>query len=178
MDLFAKGTKIIYYRNPIDEIKPFKYVADGDNTALYDCLGDRINCIKKKHIEEGSPTKTLFVIMTDGYDNFSKNYSVENIRTLVEERRNAGWEFIYLGAMLSEAMVKNEASKIGIPISQSQLYLKESVENNFKAIENVVKDLREHGKIKPDWSNIIKKTLSPNLTIEGDSENYLRLERK
>ena len=72
VDLFAKETTIIYNRNPIDEIKPFKYVADGDNTALYDCLGDRINCIKKKHIEEGSPTKTLFVIMTDGYDNLDR----------------------------------------------------------------------------------------------------------
>ena len=40
----------------------------------------------------------LFVTITDGHENASREYSLAAIRTLIAEKQAAGWTFAYLGA--------------------------------------------------------------------------------
>lgn len=69
-------------------------------TALYDAIGKTINSEKQKLNKLGinKPAKVLVCIVTDGYENASREYSKDNIKTLIKESENDDWNFIYLAA--------------------------------------------------------------------------------
>lgn len=67
-------------------------------TALYDAVGHTLK-LTDDYVAEHHPDQVLFVIMTDGQENSSREFGRDAIFALIEERqRDAGYEFIYLGA--------------------------------------------------------------------------------
>jgi uncharacterized protein YegL len=64
-------------------------------TALYDAMGTSINMLRK-HIAPGD--KVLVTVVTDGYENASKEWNSKAIKALVEQMRGQGWVFAYIGA--------------------------------------------------------------------------------
>ncbi|GAH73485.1 unnamed protein product, partial [marine sediment metagenome] len=40
----------------------------------------------------------LFIIMTDGHENASKEYNLDSATKLIKSSEKSGWSFIYLGA--------------------------------------------------------------------------------
>ena len=88
----------------VDEIKeltPATYNPDCC-TALYDAMGVSINKLRPKVAEED---KVLVTIVTDGYENASKEYNSISIKALVEEMKSKGWVFAYIGANQDEKQV-------------------------------------------------------------------------
>lgn len=77
-------------------------------TALYDAMGDMIS-ETQKHITHDD--RVLVTIITDGYENASKTWDGEHIKSLVEELRQMGWTFTYIGANQD---VEQVASSIGV----------------------------------------------------------------
>jgi uncharacterized protein YegL len=72
--------------------------APGGMTALYDAVGHTLK-LTDDYVAANHPDQVLFVIMTDGEENSSREFSRDAIFRLIEERqRDAGYEFIYLGA--------------------------------------------------------------------------------
>lgn len=70
-------------------------------TALYDAIGRTINSVRKRHSKlkkKERPDKVLVVIVTDGYENASKEFTSESIKKLIGEMEEYEWEFIYLAA--------------------------------------------------------------------------------
>jgi uncharacterized protein YegL len=68
------------------------------NTALYDAVGHTLR-LTDEYVAKHHPDQVLFVIMTDGEENSSREFSRDKIFALIEDRqRDAGYEFIYLGA--------------------------------------------------------------------------------
>lgn len=73
------------------------------STALLDAIGNAIRDMDDaqdsfKRMNQAA-SKILFVIITDGYENSSRQYSIDKIRKLVQEKREkCGWEFVFLGA--------------------------------------------------------------------------------
>lgn len=69
-------------------------------TALYDAIGKTINGEKQRFNKLGkeAPAKILVCIVTDGLENASKEYKIDNIRDLIKECENDDWNFIYLAA--------------------------------------------------------------------------------
>lgn len=63
-------------------------------TPLYDAIGKTVAELEKKS-PEGA---VLFVIMTDGEENSSIEYSKEDILKLINRKQKEGWKFAYLGA--------------------------------------------------------------------------------
>ena len=84
-----------YLHNRVDVSKVKKLTSDdyyvGGCTALYDALGNTINFMEKKDTD-----KVLFIIITDGYENASKEYDNKMIKKLI--KKHSDWEFIYIGA--------------------------------------------------------------------------------
>lgn len=67
-------------------------------TALYDAIGYTMR-ITDDFVAANNPDQVIFVIMTDGYENSSREFSQRQIFDLIAERqKNAEYEFIYLGA--------------------------------------------------------------------------------
>ena len=64
-------------------------------TALYDAMGMSLTALRHK-VQDGD--KVLVTVVTDGYENASREYSGNAIKTLVEELKSKGWVFAYIGA--------------------------------------------------------------------------------
>lgn len=103
--LFFDDSFYMPYKNiSIKKIKPVNedtYYAHG-STALYDAIGTSIdNYIDDLALTEKNERadKSLFVILTDGFENASRVYHQDRIKLLVTHMREEfNSEFIYLGA--------------------------------------------------------------------------------
>lgn len=71
-------------------------------TALNDAIGKSINdtgARLAKLPESERPEKVIFVIITDGGENASKEFSSEQVNDMITLQRNSyNWEFIFIGA--------------------------------------------------------------------------------
>lgn len=85
---------------PIREMLPLdhdSYRPDG-MTALYDAIGHTMR-ITDDYVRDNEPDQVLFVVMTDGAENSSREFSRETIFQMIADRQQMlGYEFIYLGA--------------------------------------------------------------------------------
>ncbi len=72
------------------------------NTALLDAVGVTLNTLGDrlaKTPEAERPSKVIFVIMTDGEENSSKEFTSETINQMINHQRDVyKWEFVFLGA--------------------------------------------------------------------------------
>jgi len=64
-------------------------------TALLDAIGTVVSDNLKYKAEDG---KTIVVVMTDGHENSSKEWKRDKVNTLINERKEEGWEFMFLAA--------------------------------------------------------------------------------
>jgi uncharacterized protein YegL len=91
--------KTIYDNVPVAEVKP---LTDRDYrpccmTPLYDAIGTtitRVNAMKNNEQD----SLALVTIITDGYENASREYTHTAIRALIESYKEQGWQFTYIGA--------------------------------------------------------------------------------
>ena len=100
LTLFDTGFKTVASAVPVRDILDLdgaSYAPNG-GTALYDAVGNTL-ALTDAYVAKCRPDQVLFVIMTDGEENSSREFDRDRIFGLIEERqRNAGYEFIYLGA--------------------------------------------------------------------------------
>ena len=107
---FNDDVKTIYECVPVDEVKELTNETYRPDccTALYDAMGISLNALRKKVAEDD---KVLVTVVTDGYENASKEYSGKAIKALVDELKAKGWVFAYIGANQD---VEAVATKISI----------------------------------------------------------------
>lgn len=71
------------------------------NTALYDAIGMAIYDTEKIVAEsKKKPDKVAIVIMTDGEENSSHEYTFETVSKLIEQKKAEGWEIVFLAGAL------------------------------------------------------------------------------
>ncbi len=66
-------------------------------TPLYDAMGFTLTEMHK-YIKDFDDVAVVITIITDGYENASKEYNGSSIKALVETLRKEGWTFTYMGA--------------------------------------------------------------------------------
>lgn len=96
--------KGIYNCVPVTEVKELtedEYIPDCC-TPLYDAMGCALNELRSRI---GPEDKVLVTIITDGEENSSTEYNSQSIKALVEELKNKGWVFAYIGANQNAAIV-------------------------------------------------------------------------
>jgi hypothetical protein len=87
-------------------------------TALNDAIGGTIAAIDAGDYAKGR--KVLVVVMTDGRENASKEWtSRAAIAKLVKRKEDAGWKFVFFGANI-DAFAEGES--LSIPASRSVQY--------------------------------------------------------
>ncbi len=78
------------------------------STALLDALGRTLeqtrSAIEAMHPDE-RPEEVVVLVMTDGYENASREYDARTVRRMVELRQADGWEFVFIGADINAAQV-------------------------------------------------------------------------
>lgn len=115
--LFDDEVEVLHNRVDLREIRPIterEYNTRGC-TALLDAVGRAINhhIVVQRHLPENQRAdKVVFVIITDGLENASREYTGQTIRRLVkQEQEKWGWEFIFIGANIDAIAA---AGNIGI----------------------------------------------------------------
>ena len=160
--LFDHECQIIHDRVTIEKVEPMttqQYFTRG-STALLDALGGAIHHIGNVHKyarEEDRPEKTIFIITTDGFENASRRYTAEKVRSMVKhEQEKYGWEFLFLGANIDAITV---ARDYGIAADRAVRYEcdEHGTELNFDTITTVLSSVRRREVIAPGWKAEIEK---------------------
>lgn len=151
--LFNEKSVYLHEREEIEKVKKLtrKDYEAGGCTALLDAVGDAI----EKAGRNRCGNKTVVIVITDGLENASVNYTYKEIREKIASRRLQGWEFIFLGANIDVAA---EAEKIGIPMRRAAGYCQddEGVRLNFQAVSKVVSNVRKNEGIGENWKKEIE----------------------
>ena len=85
----------------VNEITVNQYSPEG-MTALYDAIGSSVTELKKV-VKPGD--KVLVSIITDGYENSSREYSLQAVKALIEETKAQGWTYTFMAANIDERAV-------------------------------------------------------------------------
>ena len=145
--LFDDECNVLHDRVDIRRVEPLteKDYYVGGCTALLDAVGGAIHHMGNVHRyarPEDRPEKTIFVIITDGYENASKRYTYPRVRQMVKRQQEKyQWEFIFLGANMDAA---EEAGHMGIRPERAMSYCcdTEGTRANYEAMDQVVRSYR------------------------------------
>ena len=93
----GKRIATVYDRMPIAKVSDFneKDYLPTNNTPLYDAMGDSITNLQRYIDEEEN---ALVTIITDGYENASREWNHQRVFQLVEDLKKKNWLFTYIGA--------------------------------------------------------------------------------
>ncbi|MCK5316304.1 MAG: hypothetical protein KAJ55_00240 [Anaerolineales bacterium] len=98
---FDTDYDVIHSGVPIGDVPEYELVPRGC-TALLDAVGRSLVDTKtriKAMAKPDRPGLVVFVIVTDGMENSSQEYTKAQIKELVEKQQDKkGWKFIFLGA--------------------------------------------------------------------------------
>lgn len=125
------------------------------NTALLDAIGKsivdtgaRLNAMP----EDQRPGKVIVVIITDGEENDSHEFSRVQINSMIDHQQdNYQWEFVFLGA--NQDAIR-EAAKIGIGAGQTMTYAHNAIGTTraFSALSSNTSSLRCGDASDMSWS--------------------------
>lgn len=106
----------------VEELTDKVYVPRG-MTALLDAVGRTIVDVDVRLGEmhkDDRPSKVIMVILTDGHENSSKEFTRDKVQEMIRQHREEkSWEFVYLGA---DDQAFAEARGMGIPVGNMAKY--------------------------------------------------------
>ncbi len=160
--LFDNTSEVIHDRIDLENIKPMTdedYYVRGC-TALIDAIGGAIHHIGNIHKyarNEDVPEHTMFVIMTDGYENASHIYTSDRVKAMIDrQKKRYGWEFLFIGANIDAV---ETASRFGISEDRAVNYHADSRGTSivYDTVADTVCCMRASAPISADWSDRINK---------------------
>ena len=163
--LFDHVSEVLHDRiklSRVPKMTEHDYTVRG-STALIDAIGGAIRHIGNIHKyarKEDVPSRTMFVITTDGCENASHIYSSDKVKKMVERQKEKyGWEFIFIGANIDSV---ETAKHFGISTDRAVNYHadKKGTEVMFDAIADTVCSFRDCGKVKKSWCREIDEDYS------------------
>ena len=127
-------------------------------TALLDAVGTTVK--KTVHqfkdlYREERPNNVMFVIITDGMENSSKNYSYSKVAKLISNvEEKFEWEFLFIGANIDAI---KEGSKFGIRRERSVNYKADKKGNKvvYETISKTITNYRTTNQIDNSWKENI-----------------------
>ena len=112
------------------------YVPRG-STALIDAIGRAITTAGNQlnfMSDDVKPSRVIFVIQTDGYENASKEYTQSQIKQMIQHQQEKyNWDFVFLGAGQDAIL---SASGFGILSKSALTYDKHSSREAFASAAN------------------------------------------
>ena len=160
--LFDDKYELLHDRIPLPAVNPIthkEYYVRG-MTALLDAIGltlEKIRSAQANTAENGRAEKVLFVIITDGMENASREYRIDRVKEMIErQKREAGWEFLFLGANIDAISV---AAGFGITADRAVTYRADAAGTrlNYDVVSDTVACMRSGMLLSADWKERIEK---------------------
>ncbi|BFU96872.1 MAG: conserved protein of unknown function [Nitrospira sp.] len=126
----SKKTEVRYNAVPVGQVSDLDvetYRPD-ETTPLYDAIGRTLSIAKQ---EAPNDAKKLCVILTDGLENASREYTRLQIFGMIKLFEQDGWKFLYLGA---DHDVWAAGESLGIPDDGRVSFCKREVEDTFQSL--------------------------------------------
>ncbi|MCL2099221.1 MAG: VWA domain-containing protein [Oscillospiraceae bacterium] len=158
--LFDNNYELLHDRIDVRAVRPIteKEYFVGGSTALLDAIGITINKIgnaQKNTADDYRAEKVMFVIITDGEENASREFNAENLKAKIEHQKEKyNWEFIFLGANIDAV---ETARHFGINADRAQNYHADSEGSRvvYESLALAAVSFRETPVYKPlaaDWN--------------------------
>lgn len=113
---------IVYTDRPVDTVPPLTLEPRG-RTALLDAIGrfvTEVGAGLASLPEDQRPGDVTVLVMTDGYENASAQWTVEAVRALIAQQESVySWDFVFLGANMDAVEV---GSHLGFAPGKSLTY--------------------------------------------------------
>jgi uncharacterized protein YegL len=159
--LFDNNYELLHDRIKLKAVSPMtdKEYQVGGCTALLDAIGRTIHKIgnaQKNTADDYRAEKVMFVIITDGEENSSREYTAEKVKSQIERQKNKyGWEFIFLGANIDAV---ETAGRFGISADRAVDYLADSegTKVSYMAMSTAVSEYRELGAVQEKTLNMVR----------------------
>ena len=130
------GIDMIYDMTPIkdaDKLTKEKY-DPCCCTPLFDAIGKTVKSLKKK-IANVDDAAVLVTIITDGYENSSKEWDAKGVSKLIDECKEEGWMFSFIGA-------GEDVVKVATTISITNTMVWENTSEGTKKMFDIENDAR------------------------------------
>jgi uncharacterized protein YegL len=160
--LFDNNYELLHDRIDLKAVSPMtdKEYQVGGCTALIDAIGRTIHKIgnaQKNTANDYRAEKVMFVIITDGEENSSREYTTEKVKAQIERQKNKyGWEFIFLGANIDAV---ETAERFGISADRAVEYRSDSIGTklNYTVLSEAVSMYRDIGSVDETAFDEIRK---------------------
>jgi len=136
--------RLQYEGVPLEEVEPLDHETYRPRgfTPLLDAIGgtiDRVSERLRRTDEEERPDLVIMAVLTDGLENASSEYTLEQVRAKVEHQTSEGWKFMFLGANMDAVQVGGD---MGFARTRSFDATGEGVASAYAATSSFVKRAR------------------------------------
>ena len=162
--LFDNRSEVLHDRINLEDVPLMTekdYYVRG-STALVDAIGGAIHHIVNIHKyarEEDVPEKTMFIITTDCMENASRHYSSNQIKAMIERQKEAGWEFLFIGANIDAV---ETAGRYGIRRDRVANYKadRRGTQILYESVSEAVSNLRCDMSVSEGWNKKLEDDLA------------------
>lgn len=145
----------------------------GGCTAMYDGIGTAIKEIGEwlsEMPESERPSKNLIVIMTDGEENASSEYTAQKVKDMIKEQETKySWTFVYMG---TDITTTEGADALGL---KYQVYSTRACHSgNFNIVSEVASQYRTHVDAVSAFANTLDRSIdAANRKYEAETGNKI-----
>lgn len=111
----SESTDTVYTDTPLAKVPALDLHPRG-GTPLLDAVGSTLSTTEAR-VKKGA--RVMVVILTDGLENASREWTKAKVQTIVKRLTKAGWGFLYLGANVDAFA---EAAALGVPMAAAANY--------------------------------------------------------
>ncbi|WP_405167613.1 VWA domain-containing protein [Nocardia sp. NBC_01499] len=105
---FDTEYECVYANRPLAQVPPLDLQPRG-MTALYDAVGRLVTDVGAelaKRSEQDRPGTVIVVVLTDGHENSSKEWSHTAVKSLITQQQDVyDWNFLFLGANMDAVAI-------------------------------------------------------------------------
>ena len=160
--LFDHHIEVLHDRMNLQAVSPLSerdYYVRG-NTALLDAIGygiEKIANVQAMSSDEHKADKVIVVITTDGMENASHLYRIQDIRRMIKDYTERDhWEFVFMGANIDAV---ETARDFGIDPDRAVRFHNDSegIKLNYATLDRMVKGVKDHKEFSKDWKKDIEE---------------------
>ena len=155
--MFDDDYELICESKDIQDVEDFTrntYVPRG-STALNDAIGKTITTVGEifnKRDKKDKPDNVVFVILTDGRENASREYQIDRVKELIgQNEKDNNWKFIFLS---SDVDAFTQGSSFGISHTSHMVKTGKGTRSAYNYLSSSVKTCRSTGDISNVEKNI------------------------
>lgn len=114
-----------------------------NTTALYDAVGMAVTDLGQELAlleEDQRPEKVMVVVITDGHENASKDWTADRVKSAIEHQRNVyNWTFVFIGGGIDA-----KAAADSLSINKSVFFKNDmaTTKKMFRKLSDDISDVR------------------------------------